>query len=247
MPSAIGRSKDGPSFLMSAGARLIVVRPSGNLYPDVLSAVLTRSRDSRTAASGSPTITTTVSPHPENTSTSTTNASMPLTAAEHTLANTGSGYAGIYRELQCANLRLWDSEIACGARLQAWRFSVSLLHSKLFWRQCLRMQLPKLENLRRALSLFAVRINVRRIPYPPHWRTNQTAAEIPGTIGEHIKQRRLQLRLLQREVAEQLGVSTVSISNWERGVGEPSRRLRSRIRQFLACNTLGPPVTFSSP
>src|SRR6266516_3133629 len=119
MPSAIGRSKDGPSFLMSAGARLIVVRPSGNLYPDVLSAVLTRSRDSRTAASGSPTITTTVSPHPENTSTSTTNASMPLTAAEHTLANTGSGYAGIYRELQCANLRFWNSEIACGARLRA--------------------------------------------------------------------------------------------------------------------------------
>src|SRR6266516_3133632 len=131
-------------------------------------------------------------------------------------------------------------------RVSGPRFSLSLLHRRLFWRQCLMMHPPRLEHLRRALSLSSVRINVRRIPYPSHWRTNQTAAEIPRTIGEHIKKRRLQLRLLQGEAAEQLGVSTVSISNWERGVCEPSRRLSSRIREFLACNSLGCPVVACS-
>ena len=85
MPSAMGRSKLGPSFFTSAGARLIVMRPIGNLNPELVSAVETRSRDSFTAASGRPTMTTMVSPQPELTSTSTGNASMPLSAAEQTL------------------------------------------------------------------------------------------------------------------------------------------------------------------
>jgi len=87
MPTAIGKSKLGPSFLTSAGARLIVVRPIGNLKPELVRAVLTRSRDSLTAASGKPTMTMTVSPQPAFTSTSTKYASMPMTAAEQTLAN----------------------------------------------------------------------------------------------------------------------------------------------------------------
>src|SRR5262245_10031020 len=87
MPIAIGRSKLGPSFFTSAGARLIVVRPNVNVNPELISAVITRSRDSFTAASGSPTITMMVSPYPAFTSTSIGYASMPLTAAEQTLAN----------------------------------------------------------------------------------------------------------------------------------------------------------------
>ncbi len=62
MPMAIGRSKLGPSFFTSAGARLMVVRPKVNEKPELISAVMTRSRDSLTAASGSPTITIRVSP-----------------------------------------------------------------------------------------------------------------------------------------------------------------------------------------
>src|SRR5580704_965786 len=84
---AMGKSKLGPSFLTSAGARLIVVRPIGNLNPELVRAVLTRSRDSFTAASGRPTMTMNVSPQPAFTSTSTGYASMPLTAAEQTLDN----------------------------------------------------------------------------------------------------------------------------------------------------------------
>jgi len=50
IPNAMGRSKLGPSFLTSAGARLMVVRPMGNLKPELVRAVETRSRDSLTAA-----------------------------------------------------------------------------------------------------------------------------------------------------------------------------------------------------
>ena len=62
IPRAMGRSKLGPSFFTSAGARLMVVRPMGNLKPELASAVVTRSRDSFTAASGRPTMTMMVSP-----------------------------------------------------------------------------------------------------------------------------------------------------------------------------------------
>ena len=71
IPSAMGRSKLGPSFLMSAGARLTVVRAIGGRKPELTSAVQTRSELSLTAASGSPTTTTLGSPCPESTSIST--------------------------------------------------------------------------------------------------------------------------------------------------------------------------------
>ena len=56
MPTAIGKSKELPSFLISAGARLIVIRVRGKAYPQFLIAASTLSRDSLTALSGSPTI-----------------------------------------------------------------------------------------------------------------------------------------------------------------------------------------------
>src|SRR5437763_399202 len=71
MPSAIGRSKLGPSFLMSAGARFTVVRPRGQKYPLLEIAVVTRSLLSLTAASGKPTTTMTGLPPAALTSIST--------------------------------------------------------------------------------------------------------------------------------------------------------------------------------
>jgi transcriptional regulator with XRE-family HTH domain len=37
----------------------------------------------------------------------------------------------------------------------------------------------------------------------------------PKTLGEHVRERRLQLGLLQREVAEQIGVGEVTVTHWE--------------------------------
>ena len=35
-------------------------------------------------------------------------------------------------------------------------------------------------------------------------------------------------RMLQADLAKRLGISVVSISNWERGVTEPTQRIRKR-------------------
>jgi hypothetical protein len=88
MPMAMGRSKLGPSFFTSAGARFTVVRPCGQKYPLFATAVVTRSRLSFTATSGNPTTTTSVfTEGAVFTSISTSYASTPMTAAEKTCAN----------------------------------------------------------------------------------------------------------------------------------------------------------------
>ena len=69
MPSAIGRSNDDPAFRTSAGARLIVMRCDGKSKPELRIAARTRSRLSRTLASGRPTIRKKGSPRPTSTST----------------------------------------------------------------------------------------------------------------------------------------------------------------------------------
>ena len=73
MPSAIGRSNAAPTLRTSAGARLTVTRSGGNGKPELRIAVRTRSRLSRTVASGSPTIVTPGSPGDTSTSTETGN------------------------------------------------------------------------------------------------------------------------------------------------------------------------------
>jgi transcriptional regulator with XRE-family HTH domain len=53
------------------------------------------------------------------------------------------------------------------------------------------------------------------------------------TITEHIRTRRLDLGLLQRDVALRLGVSKSAVMNWERGRTEPMIRFLPAIIRFL--------------
>ena len=77
IPIAIGRSYDGPVFLMSAGASETVIRRNGNSEPEFLIAARTRSRDSCTDESGNPTILKRGTPGDISTSTSTSCPSTP--------------------------------------------------------------------------------------------------------------------------------------------------------------------------
>ena len=54
----------------------------------------------------------------------------------------------------------------------------------------------------------------------------------PITVGEHIRKKRMDLGLLQREVAEIIGVTESSIWNWEHGT-EPELQYKSSIIIFL--------------
>jgi len=95
------------------------------------------------------------------------------------------------------------------------------------------MQPLHIKHILRLLSLGPVQISRPRRPYPRHWKSNQRIPLQPQTIGEQIKKHRLELHWLQTEVAAMLGVSSAPVSDWERGITSPSRRMTNKIREFL--------------
>jgi len=62
----------------------------------------------------------------------------------------------------------------------------------------------------------------------------------PKTIGDHIRRRRLVLKLIQKDVAKQVGVDKISIHNWETNMSSPRVRYMPAIIQFLGYNPLPP-------
>jgi len=57
-----------------------------------------------------------------------------------------------------------------------------------------------------------------------------------NTIGDHIRKRRLELKLLQREVGEALGVTDSSVWNWENNWSKPRLSYLPGIIAFLGYN-----------
>lgn len=55
----------------------------------------------------------------------------------------------------------------------------------------------------------------------------------PRTIGERILDRRLELGLLQVQVAKIIGVCTDTVTNWENDRGEPQIQVYPKIIKFL--------------
>jgi transcriptional regulator with XRE-family HTH domain len=60
----------------------------------------------------------------------------------------------------------------------------------------------------------------------------------PQTVGDHIRRERLSLKLLQKDVAEQIGVDKTSVFNWEGNYASPDLRYMPAIIQFLGYNPL---------
>jgi DNA-binding transcriptional regulator YiaG len=56
------------------------------------------------------------------------------------------------------------------------------------------------------------------------------------TLGDHIRKRRLDLGLFQKEVAQQIGVDTTTIYNWERNANSPQVHQLPRVIRFLGYN-----------
>ena len=53
------------------------------------------------------------------------------------------------------------------------------------------------------------------------------------TLGDHIKQNRLNLKATQRGVAKILGASKNNVYNWKNNLASPSLRLMPKIIRFL--------------
>jgi transcriptional regulator with XRE-family HTH domain len=74
------------------------------------------------------------------------------------------------------------------------------------------------------LPLVSIRLVAPRPkPYPEH----------PQTLAEHIKRRRLELRLTRKHAAERLSVAPLSVSTWETGRRQPLIRSMPAILEFL--------------
>jgi DNA-binding transcriptional regulator YiaG len=70
-----------------------------------------------------------------------------------------------------------------------------------------------------ALPFCKVSLKAQKAPAPAYPETLKT-------LGDHLRKRRLDLRLLQRQAAQKLGVDKASVHNWE--TTGPRRR-------FLSC------------
>jgi DNA-binding transcriptional regulator YiaG len=62
------------------------------------------------------------------------------------------------------------------------------------------------------------------------------------TVGDHIRRRRLTLKLLQWQVAQQLDVNEVTVHNWETNIARPRLRFMPATIRFLGYNPLPPPA-----
>ena len=60
--------------------------------------------------------------------------------------------------------------------------------------------------------------------------------QILETIGDHIKKRRIDLGLVQKDLAERFGTSEDSVSNWEKSERTPSFQFAPAIINFLGYN-----------
>jgi len=56
----------------------------------------------------------------------------------------------------------------------------------------------------------------------------------PITLGERIKKKRMDMGLFQRDVARIIGVSTDTVTNWEKGRTKPCRGNLRKIQEFLS-------------
>jgi transcriptional regulator with XRE-family HTH domain len=65
----------------------------------------------------------------------------------------------------------------------------------------------------------------------------------PTTLGEHLRKRRMELGLYQREVAVKLGVTVDAAASWEKDRKHPELRHWPKIIAFLGCDPHPEPKT----
>ena len=68
-------------------------------------------------------------------------------------------------------------------------------------------------------------------------------SEEPKTLGEHLKKRRKELGLLQREAGERMGVSKETVANWEKDKTKPVPSQFKPVVAFLGYDPSTAPVT----
>jgi transcriptional regulator with XRE-family HTH domain len=65
----------------------------------------------------------------------------------------------------------------------------------------------------------------------------------PQTLGEHVRKRRLELRLTQKQAAQRIGVNPWTVLNWEKDHTEPPIESIPVIIRFLGYDPFPKPTT----
>ena len=73
--------------------------------------------------------------------------------------------------------------------------------------------------------------------------SKERAGPPPTTIGDHIRTVRRERGLLQRHVAELIGVAMATVVNWEKNKTEPLVALMPAVLRFLGYDPLPVPTT----
>ncbi|HXR46800.1 MAG TPA: helix-turn-helix transcriptional regulator [Candidatus Limnocylindrales bacterium] len=94
------------------------------------------------------------------------------------------------------------------------------------------MPFEKAMNLVPCVAILPPANQVLAQPLPPPLECTQTAFKTPETLGEHLKRRRLEVHLIQSQLAKRLGVHRVSVQNWERNIYQPATELMPKIIEF---------------
>ncbi len=70
----------------------------------------------------------------------------------------------------------------------------------------------------------------------------RSTIEEPGAVGNHLRKRRVALRLRQRDVAAQVGVDVTTLRNWERNRTVPDLHVMPAITEFLGNQPMPEPT-----
>jgi transcriptional regulator with XRE-family HTH domain len=85
----------------------------------------------------------------------------------------------------------------------------------------------------------------RGVPLTTKALKSRGYAEIPATLGEHLRKRRKELGLLQREAAIQMGIGTETYANWEKDNTEPIAAQFRPVLDFLGYDPMPAPTTLA--
>ena len=79
------------------------------------------------------------------------------------------------------------------------------------------------------------------LPKSHHLTSRTRPPEKLETVGDHIRRRRILLKLLQKQVGQQFGVDASTIHNWETNIAKPGTKYMPAIVRFLGYNPAPPP------
>jgi DNA-binding transcriptional regulator YiaG len=87
--------------------------------------------------------------------------------------------------------------------------------------------------------------SARRARHSVYWRLVNRYPECPKTVGQHLRKRRLDLGLMQSQVARTLGVHIETFKNWERGVCAPTGSVVPKVIGFLGYDPFPDPESLA--